>query len=106
MRLIAVLTTLPNRDAARQMARAIVERRLAACAQISEIESFYIWDGALRHEPEWRIVFKTTGERWREIEAAIRELHVDDVAAIVALPVDHAAADYAAWVVAQSSMSV
>ena len=46
MTLLAVFTTLPNTDSARDMARMLVERGLVACAQINAVESFYHWDGA------------------------------------------------------------
>ena len=57
-----------------------------ACAQVSAIESFYIWEGEVRHEGEFRVLFKTTGERYAAVEAAIRELHG------YALPAIHAVA--------------
>ena len=40
MKPIAVVTTIGSLEDAQAMARALVERKLAACAQISEIESF------------------------------------------------------------------
>src|SRR5262245_60983455 len=43
---IAVVTTVSALSVARSMARALIERKLAACAHISEIESFYRWKGA------------------------------------------------------------
>ena len=39
MNLIAVITTIGSVEDARKLATALVERRLAACAQISQIES-------------------------------------------------------------------
>jgi len=98
MTLIAVFTTVATREAARAMARAVVERKLAACAQISEIESFYTWNGQVQNEPEFRILFKTLATRYAELEAAIRELHDYELPAIHAVPVEHAFAPYAAWV--------
>jgi len=98
MKLIAVYTTVASRDDARRMARALVERKLAACAQISEIESFYSWRGAVQDEPEWRLLFKTTQERYAAVEAAIRELHPYELPAIHAVPVAQAFAPYADWV--------
>ena len=56
---IAVITTVASRDDARRIATALVERRLVACAQISEIESLYHWDGALQHDAEFRLLLKT-----------------------------------------------
>ncbi len=84
------------------MAHAIVERRLAACAQITVIESVYVWKGAMQHEPEWRILFKTTSARYAAVEAAIRELHSYELPAIHAVPIEHVFAPYAAWVDAES----
>ena len=80
------------------MARALVERKLAACAQISEIESFYTWDGAVRNEQEFRVLFKTTGELYGAVETAIRELHPYEVPAIYAISLKHIHAPYAQWI--------
>ena len=102
MKLIAVYTTVATLEDARRMARALVERKLAACAQISEIESFFAWNGALQQETECRILFKTTAERYPAVEAAIRELHAYEVPAIHAVAIEHASASYAAWVEAGS----
>jgi uncharacterized protein involved in tolerance to divalent cations len=44
---IAVVTTVGSLDEARAMARDLVERKLAACAQISAIESVCRWKGAV-----------------------------------------------------------
>ena len=96
--MLAVFTTVASREEALTLAEALVERRLAACAQIELIESVYRWDGEVRHEPEFRIVFKTVAERYAEVEAAIRELHSYELPAIYALPVERADARYAGWV--------
>jgi periplasmic divalent cation tolerance protein len=63
MKPIAVVTTVASREEAHRLARMLVERKLAACAQISEIESVYRWKGEVQQEPEFRILFKTT-EAW------------------------------------------
>ena len=97
MKFIAVITTLGSRDQAQRMARALVERGLAACAQISEIESFYRWDGALHNEPEFRVLFKTSDENYASVEQAIRELHSYDLPAIHAYAIEHIDGPYAAW---------
>jgi len=47
MKLIAVYTTVATLEDARRLAKALVERKLAACAQITAIESFYAWNGAV-----------------------------------------------------------
>ncbi len=98
MSLLVVYTTVASREEARRMARTLVERKLAACAQISEIESFYTWNGTLQDEREFRVLLKTTEARYPAVEAAIRELHSYELPAIHAVRVARADAPYAAWV--------
>lgn len=81
----------------------MVERRLAACAQISEIESFYAWDGAIQHDPEYRILFKTSSARYAELERSIQALHPYDLPAITAIEMTHVLDPYADWVVQNAS---
>jgi hypothetical protein len=49
---LLVVTTVGNADDAARLARTLVERGLAACAQISAIESYYAWQGAIEHDSE------------------------------------------------------
>jgi periplasmic divalent cation tolerance protein len=100
---IAMVTTVGNLAEAQSMARAVVERKLAACAQISEIESFYTWNDAVQHEKEFRVLFKTTRDCYQAVEDAIRELHSYELPAIHAFPLAEIYAPYAAWIEANSN---
>ena len=73
-RLLAVFTTISTREDARRIAQALVERGLVACAQLSDIESVYRWDGTTQQEPEVRLMLKTTAARYEAVEAALRAL--------------------------------
>lgn len=103
MKLLAVTTTVATREDARRIARTLVERRLAACAQIEAIDSIYRWDGAVHEEPEFRILFKTTEAAYDAVEAAIRALHPYELPAIYAVAAERAHAPYADWVVEGSA---
>ena len=96
---IAVVTTVASRAEAQTMAHALVQRRLAACAQISEIESVYRWKGQVHQDPECRLVIKTTRERYAQVEQTIRELHSYELPAIHALAFAAVSAPYAQWIV-------
>lgn len=96
--LIALFTTVATREDARRIARELVERGLVACAQLSDIESIYRWQGAVHQEPEVRLMLKTTADRYAVVEAAIRALHPYELPAIHAIPVTAASAAYAGWV--------
>ena len=103
MKPIAVVTTVANREDAHRLARTLVERKLAACAQISEIESIYRWQGAVQQEPELRVLFKTTDERYELVESTIRELHPYELPCVVAWPIAGGSAAYLAWIAAETA---
>lgn len=94
---IAVITTTGSAEEARSIARDLVERRLAACAHVSPIESFYVWKGSLEHDNEHRVVFKTTADQYDAVECAIKARHSYEVPAIYAVPLERMFAPYAAW---------
>ena len=98
MKLVAVVTTVATLADAKRLAEMVVRRGLAACAQISAIESVFRWHGEVRTENECRIVFKTTAERYDDIERALLELHPYDLPEIHAVALDRVHAAYAAWV--------
>jgi len=98
MKPIAVLTTAGSLDEARTIARALVERNLAACAQISEIESYYHWNGAVQNDKEFRLLIKTTDAMYGAVERSIRELHSYELPAIFSFKVDEAYAPYVDWI--------
>jgi periplasmic divalent cation tolerance protein len=95
---IAVFTTVDSENEARKIAAALVERKLAACVQISSVESFYTWKGETQHEPEFRLMIKTVAERYAAVEAAIVELHPYELPAIYAVDLPFVFARYADWV--------
>ena len=95
---LLVVTTVGTREDALRLARALVDLRLAACAQIGQIHSVYRWQGAVQEEAEFRVLFKTSSERYAQVEAAIRQRHPYELPAIHAVATSHADAAYAAWV--------
>ncbi len=102
MTCIVVYTTTGSREEAQRIAKTLVERELVACAQISEIESFYRWDGATQHDHEFRLVLKTSAERYKEVEAAIAALHSYTLPAIYALAIAHIHPPFAQWINGQT----
>lgn len=98
MKLVAVYTTVGNLEEARIIAKALVERKLVACAQISAIESFYPWKGEVQNDQEFQILLKTTDAQYKAVEAAIRDLHSYELPAIHAVKLDQVYEPYAAWI--------
>lgn len=94
-----VLVTCAKRAEARQIARAVVGRHLAACVNIilSPLESFYTWKGKLEKAREYLLVMKTTAKRLAELETEVRRLHSYDVPEFIALPISEGSAKYLSW---------
>jgi periplasmic divalent cation tolerance protein len=99
---IAVVTTLGSLDEARAMARRLVEAKLVACAQVSEIESLYRWGDALQQDKEFRLLLKTTDDRYAEVEHEIVAMHRYELPAIHAFELARVYEPYARWVVEQT----
>lgn len=93
-----VVTTIGSKDAADELARAAVQARAAACAQvIGPISSSYWWEGSVQTEQEWQVVFKTTQRAYGGLEEYIRAHHSYDVPEILCLPVTAGHRPYLEW---------
>jgi periplasmic divalent cation tolerance protein len=103
--IVLVLTTVATRADAERLARAMVEQRLAACAQINAIDSVYRWQGVLQAEGEFRLLFKTTAARGRALQAALQAQHPYALPTIVTLPCGDALPQFAAWVESETASS-
>lgn len=94
-----IYMTAPDRTSARALAKALVEERLCACANIIDgMESFYWWDGNIENGRESVLVCKTTERLYPAFEARARELHPFEVPCIVALPLAGGFAPFLRWV--------
>ncbi|BBB00302.1 putative divalent cation tolerance protein [Actinacidiphila reveromycinica] len=101
---LAVLTTTDSAERAEQLARAAVEARAAACAQIDgPIRSVYRWEGAVQAEQEWRVLLKTTAERYDALEAVLTAAHTYDTPEIIAVPIERGGTPYLAWLDAETA---
>lgn len=99
-----ILTTVPSRDSASHIAKALVEKKIAACVSIiPQIKSVFRWDGKVQEEEELLLLIKTTEERYQQLEEEIRSLHPYTCPEILALATTAGFADYCAWVRAETS---
>jgi periplasmic divalent cation tolerance protein len=96
---IQVVTTVSREEDARQIARTLVEQRLAACVQIvGPITSIYRWQGAIETSQEWQCWAKSRRELYPRIEEAVRKVHPYEVPEILAVPVLAGSESYLKWV--------
>jgi periplasmic divalent cation tolerance protein len=98
MYLMAYVTTA-DEDEARRIAKALVEERLAACANIlGRIESVYRWDGEVQSSGETAFLAKTTEARFDALAARVRELHSYELPCVVAVPLARGEATFLDWI--------
>ena len=97
---IVVLVTCGSRKEARKIARALVERRLAACVNEigAPVTSVYRWKGKLETAEEFLLAIKTTKKRFPALREAVRELHSYEVPEIIALPIIEGSRAYLDWI--------
>jgi periplasmic divalent cation tolerance protein len=86
-------------DAAGDLARQLVERRLVACVnRISGVVSTYRWEGEVQEDPEDLLVLKTSAERLPALMEALPDLHPYDVPEILAWTISEGHQQYVDWV--------
>ena len=96
---IVVLTNCASSREARRIARALVEKRLAACVNIiaTPVESLYRWKAKIEKAREHSLLIKTTRECFAAVEKTIRELHSYEVPEIIAVPIVAGSRAYLSW---------
>ncbi|HET8541680.1 MAG TPA: divalent-cation tolerance protein CutA [Anaeromyxobacter sp.] len=96
---LVVLVTTPTPERAAEIARALVEERLAACGNVVPgLRSIYRWEGKVQDEGEALLVLKTTRARFEALRDRVLALHPYEVPEVIALPVEAGGARYLAWI--------
>jgi periplasmic divalent cation tolerance protein len=102
--IIRITTTADKLETATAIGRSLVEKRLAACAQImGPIKSIYRWKGKMEETKEWVCVIKSRKSLYKEIEAEIKRLHPYELPEIVAASLDNGLPGYMQWVLDETA---
>ena len=93
-----VLTTTDSEALAERIARALIERRLAACVNlVGPVQSVYRWEDKIVRSEERLLIVKTRADLFQQVAAAIRELHTYDVPEVLAVPLAAGDESYLSW---------
>lgn len=104
---IVVLTTLASAEEAVTLVRALLDRRLIACANILPgVRSLYRWEGKVADEREVIVILKTRRVRLDALEMAFGELHPYKVPELLALPVSAGLHKYLEWIDDETSLTL
>jgi periplasmic divalent cation tolerance protein len=95
---VVILVTAGTADEAGRIGRALVEERLAACANVlGPIRSIYRWQGAVEDAEEHLLLLKARAADVPALEARVRALHSYEIPEVLALSVRGGSAAYLAW---------
>lgn len=95
---LVILITAPSLESARQIARLLVEKRLAACVNLLPgVTSIYRWEGQVQEDAEVLLICKTQRARLAVLQEEVKAIHPYQVPEILALPVVAGLDAYLNW---------
>ena len=98
-KLCTVMSTAPDKDIARKIAEALVNKKLAACVNIIDgIESVYRWQGDVQNDKEYLMIIKTTERHIDRAYNTMLELHPYDVPEWLVQGIDAGSEPYLDWI--------
>jgi len=96
---VQVVTTVERKEDGEDIAKTLVERRLAACVQlVGPIKSMYWWKDEIETAKEWLCYIKTHESLYDELEEAIKAIHPYETPEIISLPILSGSEDYLEWI--------
>ena len=105
MSVILVYTTAPDEKAAKEISGALLEKRLIACANISQPHvSLYRWQGKIEEGREVAMILKTREELFDRVKEEILKLHSYECPCIVQIPVEGGHAAFLDWIKSETSI--
>ena len=102
-----IYTTFANLEDAERVGGELVERRLAACANIfPSMISIYEWAGKLEHSNEVAVLLKTTPQMRAVLMRALEKMHPYETPAVIAIDAADVTNAYLTWVETQTTQSI
>ncbi|MGH2348032.1 MAG: divalent-cation tolerance protein CutA [bacterium] len=96
---VAVFVTTSSAEEAQRIARAVVDERLAACANVlGAVASRYWWQGQVEEASEVLLILKTRQDLLDALTARVRSMHSYTVPEVIGLPIVGGNPDYLAWI--------
>ena len=99
MNVLVVLVTAPSEEKAAELARTLVEERLAACGNVVPgMRSIYRWEGRVAEDREALLILKTTAEAFPALRERVVALHPYECPEVLRLDVAGGHVPYLDWV--------
>ncbi|KAJ1059115.1 hypothetical protein K5549_007916 [Capra hircus] len=93
-----VFVNCPNEQIARDIARAILDKKLAASVNIlPKASSLYYWNGEIEEATEVLLLIKTKTSKIHMLSSYIRLVHPFEIPELFSLPMDQGDVHYLRW---------
>ena len=89
-----VQTTCKDMDEAKKIAKILLNKKLAACIQISDVVSLYTWNNKLCDDNEKLVSIKTKKKNFKKIKREIKENHSYDLPEIISIDIENVSKEY------------
>ncbi len=93
-----VKTAIDNLEIAKEITKALLEKKLVCSVQQKEITSTWWWNNELESSKEYLLEMKTKKTLYKEVEKEIRKLHTYDVPEIYAEEIKEGLPEYFQWI--------
>ncbi|MEE8188173.1 MAG: divalent-cation tolerance protein CutA [Kiloniellales bacterium] len=99
-----IYITAADTEEAKALGRALVEARLAACANVLPgIVPIFRWEGAVQEGSEVALIAKTRTDLVDRVVALVKERHSYDCPCVVALPIENGNPAFLDWIAAETA---
>jgi periplasmic divalent cation tolerance protein len=98
MKIITMFLSCANREEALKITEELLDKKLAACVRLSDVNSYYWWNNKRENSSEVLMMIESVEDKFDDIEAAVKRLHSYETFVLEAIPVVRASKRVENWV--------
>jgi periplasmic divalent cation tolerance protein len=98
VKLITLFLTCANRQEAQKIGDELLDKNLAACVRMFDVDSTYLWQGAKHNSSEVQLIIESAEDKFNAIETTVRRLHSYKTFVLAVYPVVKSSAGVEQWV--------
>lgn len=93
-----ILTTCNNENIKDKIVKSLLDNKLSACIQTSNVESCYHFEGNINQDKEILLKIKTRKSLYPKVKDMIKKLHDYKIPQIISIPIIDGDKDYLVWI--------
>ena len=94
-----IISTYPDKKSVQEIANMVIKKHLAACVNVTKINSIYVWQGKMEKTNEFLALFKTTDKTKNTLKKEIKKFHPYEIPEIAEIKVNSINKSYLKWLV-------